>query len=171
MILGVMSDTHGNRKRMHRVADQLVRDHGATLLFHLGDDYGDGEELAHAGHNVRFVPGLWCDEYRNPRIPKYLVETVEGLSIACAHTDKDIPPRDRNADIVLTGHTHVAALRRVGRSVWLNPGHLKPRSSRGERPSYAIIEIEADAITCCIHEVDGTVRTEACLPRKPARGS
>ena len=45
MIIGVMSDTHGNLAYMQRAANIMVRDFGAEALVHLGDDYDDAMRM------------------------------------------------------------------------------------------------------------------------------
>jgi uncharacterized protein len=165
MMLGVMSDTHGNVALMHQIADRMVTDFGVDTILHLGDDYRDAEQLEMAGHDVRIVPGLWCDEYHSPRVSKWLEERFDGVRIAGCHADKDLRARDRAADIVLTGHTHQATIERIGHTLYVNPGHLKRARDRGERPSFALIDIGDATITVKIVEVDGTVRREESFPR------
>lgn len=152
MILGVMSDTHGNSELMHVAAVTLTRVHGADVLFHLGDDYRDAVELSRMGYDVRMVPGLWCPEYRDGRIPKRLVETIDGLDVACAHADKDLRHVERAASIVLTGHTHAANVARIGRTLYINPGHLTARVNRGQPATYAVVLINTDDVAASIHE-------------------
>ena len=41
MILGVMSDTHGNTPLMLQAADRLCSEHGAEHLIHLVDNWED----------------------------------------------------------------------------------------------------------------------------------
>ncbi len=158
MIIGVISDTHGNRRMMHEVADYLRARHDAKLLFHVGDDYADAEELAMAGHPIKMVPGLWCPAYANHRIPNAIVEHVDGITISAAHAERDLRARELAATVVLTGHTHVARIEKLGHSVHLNPGHLKSKLDRGERPSYAVITTREQDIEIAIHELTGQVR-------------
>ena len=165
MTLGVMSDTHGNVALMHSVADTMVERFGAGVIFHLGDDYADAEQLVLAGHDVRLVPGLWCPEYHDGRIPKRLSEVFDGLAVACAHAEKDLRHTERRAAIVLTGHTHVAAIQTEGRSLYVNPGHLRSSTSRGEAPSYAIIDIGPERVSATIRELNGHVRTACSVER------
>jgi len=165
VILGVMSDTHGRIALMHRVAEQMVAKHGVECILHLGDDYADAEILRVSGYDVRAVPGLWCPEYNERREPRTLVVDVGGVSIACAHSHEDWGPRERSADILLCGHTHRAAINRVGPKLYLNPGHLRGPLDRGQRASYAVIEITPETIAVTIHELDGAVRT-ACTARR-----
>lgn len=158
MIIGVISDTHGNRRMMHQVADDLRSRHKADLLVHVGDDYTDAEELAMAGYTIEMVPGLWCPEYADHRIPNTIVESVDGITISAAHADKDLRARELTATIVLTGHTHVARIDKLGRSIYLNPGHLKSKFDRGEHPSYALITTGEKDINIAIYELSGRIR-------------
>ncbi|MGI6460628.1 MAG: metallophosphoesterase family protein [Candidatus Hydrogenedentales bacterium] len=164
VVLGVMSDTHGNRFLMLQAAD-IMKQLGATRVFHLGDDYSDAQELAMSGLDVHKVPGLWCAAYRDSRVPKRIVEVVDGVSIAAAHAPKDLRHSEHSADIVLTGHTHASAIEHVGHAIYLNPGHLKSSQSRGQRPSFAMITITAKEIHAAIHELTGAVRFERTFRR------
>lgn len=157
MILGVVSDTHGNLPMMQDVAKALTQEHGAELILHLGDDYADAVALRDAGFPVRMVPGLWCPEYRNPRIPKLILETFEGVTIACCHAVQDLRESARTAAIIVMGHTHTAEIRRVGRTVFFNPGHLKAAAHRGHPASYGLIQIDADHLILTIYGLDGRV--------------
>lgn len=170
MILGVLSDTHGNRALMRLAAEQMIQHHHAETLLHLGDNYGDGEELAAWGYPARVVPGLWCEEYGDGRIPKVLVESYEGITVACAHTREDIVRgAGHDAAIQCAGHTHEARLECSGGKLLVNPGHLKARRDRGQRASYAIIQIAGDAIMAAIYELDGQLRREKKLARSELR--
>ncbi|MFP4500613.1 MAG: metallophosphoesterase family protein [Candidatus Hydrogenedentota bacterium] len=170
MIFGIMSDTHGHVQRMHRVADTMTAEHGVTFIYHLGDDYCDAEQLRWAGHEVRGVPGLWCDEYRRGRVPKTIVETIDWLTVSCVHADKDLGPREKAAHLVLFGHTHEAEVRRVGRSVWLNPGHLKAEHDRGEAASYGLTELTPEKLIVCIYELHGLLRERHEFSREELHG-
>lgn len=165
MRLGVMSDTHGNRPLMFQAAG-IMKQLGATLVFHLGDDYLDAQELAMSGVDVRMVPGLWCDAYRNSRVPKRIVEVVNSVTIAAAHAAKDLRHTELSADIVMTGHTHEPAIERVGHAIYLNPGHLKGPESRGHRPSFATLTIAGHSIRAAIHELTGAVRLDKTFDRE-----
>ena len=166
MVIGVMSDTHGNRRLMHKVAADMTGRFAAEMVFHLGDYYEDALELEALGYRVRMVPGLWCPEYRDARTPKRMIEEVAGLTVACAHADKDLRHRERAAAIVLTGHTHEAKLALLGRSLYVNPGHLKTRGSRGEPASFAVLDIgPAEVRATIIEAASGVVRDEIAVDR------
>ena len=168
MNIGVMSDTHGNRTLMHDVAERMEREFGAGLLFHLGDDYADAEELRIYGHDVRMVPGLGCPEYQQSGggAPKRLVEEVDGLTFALAHADQDLTAREWACSVIMTGHTHVAVIEDLGMSIRLNPGHLKRPRDRGQDASFATIVTSPEEVVCRIHEADGQLRQERRFPRE-----
>ena len=165
MILGVMSDTHGNTPMMFSAAHRMVEDHRADVLIHLGDDYCDGELLRGFAPRVLYVPGLWCPEYRRKTVEKGFTLVFNGISVSAAHTFEDIPAKGWRYGIVLTGHTHHAVIERDGRLVHINPGHLKALTNRGERAAYAIIEIGDAEVHAALHEYDGTVRSETRIPK------
>lgn len=166
MVIGVMSDTHGNRRLMHLVADLMRRDHRAELIIHVGDNYADALELKAAGHHVKMVPGLWCDEYHDGRVPNRIKMNCDGIAVSAAHAEKDLGAAELAASVVLTGHTHVAKIEKLGRSVHVNPGHLKhPKLDRGQRPSFAIISTSQDEISVSIFELDGRMRESASFNR------
>lgn len=166
MILGVMSDTHGNLELMRAVVRTMVGPLRADVLFHLGDDYTDPEEFEYSGHDLRRVPGLWCSAYQDGYTPKRLVEEFDGVRVACAHADKDLRHVERAAAVILVGHTHVANVAHLGRSLYVNPGHLKAPVSRGERASFAMVQIASDEVHVRIHEaLDGTLRYQVSVDR------
>lgn len=158
MQIGILSDTHGNRRLMHKTAVRLHEEHQIETFVHLGDDYADAEELQLTGYTVVAVPGLWCPEYANPRVPSRRVEVFDGLEVAMVHADKDLTPRELAAAVILYGHTHVAVAEQRGRSLYLNPGHLKAPRDRGEQASYAVLDISPETVSASIFELDGTLR-------------
>jgi putative phosphoesterase len=158
MVLGVISDTHGNVRLMHKVANLLAREFAAEVIIHLGDDYADAGQLEMAGHAVWAVPGLWCPEYHSYRVPKARVETVHGHRIAFAHAERDIALVQSGADLSLTGHTHTARIALEDGAINMNPGHLRRSKDRGEHASFGLVTLSEQEIICAIHEADGRLR-------------
>lgn len=168
MIIGAMSDTHGNTVMMLAAAAEMTQTHHAEIVFHLGDDYADAVLLDRAGYNVRKVPGLWCPEYRNTRIERVLAESIGGVTIAAAHAEKDIRAQYCGADVVLIGHTHSPAALVLGNTLYVNPGHLKAQMSRGEAASYAVIDIGSKAIKATVHKFNGGEIVASASVDKPS---
>ena len=164
MRFGVMSDTHGNHAFGNRAAERMT-DAGAEFIYHLGDDYEDAELLRFAGFDVRAVPGLWCEAYRNGTVPKIIEDHAEGVSLACAHTLEDLKKHGVNAALYFFGHTHTAIAECHGEVLHVNPGHLKRDIDRGENASYALADIDAEYIAIAIHELAGGERFRHVLQR------
>jgi putative phosphoesterase len=160
-----MSDTHGNSPLMHQVAELMVRRLGVDVLVHLGDDYADAEELALSGYDVRRVPGLWCSEYRDHRIPKRIVERFDGVTVAAVHAEKDLRHVERAAGVILFGHTHEPFIGRMGASLYVNPGHLKSLVSRGHEATFATVSIDDAAVSAFLYDVNGCERKCLVVPR------
>lgn len=171
MILGVLSDTHGNLALMMRAAEAATEVLGAERLLHLGDNWADQEALACAGYAVTAVPGLWCPEYSSPAVLKARVDAFCGLKIAYAHDKKDLPALTRDIGLALTGHTHRACIDTYNGVPHLNPGHLKHAKDRGRPATFGLVRIENDALHLAVYDLSGNVcRAEACARTQPVGG-
>lgn len=155
-----MGDTHSNSGLFHAVADLLVESFGAEVILHTGDSCSDAKELAMAGHTVRMVPGFGCSEYSDGSVPRRFLEEFARVTVACAHSEDILRWRERRAALIVTGHTHRASIDLVGRSLFVNPGHLKQGIDRGQRSSFAVITIGPDAVKVALREADGALRRE-----------
>jgi putative phosphoesterase len=179
MIVGVVSDTHGNREGMLLLAERL-RSKGVRTLLHLGDDYQDLATLAQAGLEVFGVPGLYCPEYRNPKILNRQLVELEGLKFLLTHTEarsrfdgpEDLDPEMAcyEVDAVLFGHTHAPALEERQGVAWINPGHLRDRTDRGSPPTFALLHISPLELKVHIHRLaDGLPILEKIYRISPHR--
>ena len=150
MLVGVVSDTHGNQEGMHRLAE-LLRAAGVSTLLHVGDDYRDLAFLAREGLTVLGVPGVYCPEYSDPQIPNRQVVEVNGVKVLLTHTetrhrldapqDPDPQAPARGVKVVIYGHSHLPALQERAGVLWLNPGHLKDRTDKGHPPTFALLRL------------------------------
>ena len=168
MILGILSDTHGQRRR---TADALrvLRAVGAEALVHCGDVGGEGviEELAGWqawvvwGNCDRAHPGLAaCAESLGVQTTRVapLVIRLDGRTLAVFHGHEPAfarvelllqtpgaarlgePPRD--CDYILYGHAHAPRDERVGGVRLINPGALH----RVQVPTVATLDLRTDAV-------------------------
>jgi uncharacterized protein len=154
MLLGILSDTHGNVEAIQEVASRFVAARVNQVL-HLGDDYLDILFLEAANLKVLAVPGLYCPEYRDPTIPNRRIENLAGVKILMMHTpgasrfdqpgDWDLEERAQ-VDIVLYGHTHVPSIHEEEGVLWVNPGHLKAHDRRGYPLSYALMHLNRPTV-------------------------
>ena len=149
MLLGVLSDSHGNVEALQDVADHFMKA-GVDLVLHLGDDYLDILFFEAANLKVLAVPGLYCPEYRDPAIPNRRIETLAGVKIMMTHSPEiskfdqpgDLDPGDHDqVDIILYGHTHIPSIQEKDGILRVNPGHLKAYDRRGYPLSYALMHL------------------------------
>ncbi len=168
MIVGVISDTHGNQPLMFKVADILRERLLATHILHLGDDYADKEALEMAGYSVSGVPGLWCREYNDTKTPKRRVETFEGVRVAYAHSEEDLPPLTSDIGLALFGHTHRFGIVRREGIPCMNPGHLKSELDRMRPPTFGLVRITETTVCLAVHDCSGHALMEKAFKRQPA---
>ncbi|MDP3182953.1 MAG: metallophosphoesterase family protein [Desulfobaccales bacterium] len=167
MVVGVVSDTHGNREGMALLAERL-KAFEIEVLLHLGDDYQDVAVLEEAGFKVLAVPGAFCPEYAQPQVPNRPVVKLKGVKMLLSHTpqrhkadlpedpDPEAPPPD--VRLVLYGHTHIPALENRQGILWVNPGHLKTRHEMGYPSTFAILRLSPRGVSVEIRRLeDGEV--------------
>lgn len=155
MVVGVVSDSHGNRKGLRRLAKRLKGLKVATVL-HLGDDFRDLAVLEGEGLQVLAVPGAYCPEYGRREIPNRLMVELAGVKMLLTHTPErhrldlagDPDPQDPEPGVrlVLYGHTHHPRLENRGGVLWINPGHLKDRQDRGHPPTFALLRLSPEGV-------------------------
>ncbi len=145
--IGVISDTHGNTKLMDSVCNYMIETEQVKTIYHLGDNYEDGEYLISIGFPVKVVPGLWCDQFHDWKTPKVIIEEIKNIKIALAHTlDLILKSAGKNCSIQCFGHTHTPLIKRENNKIYFNPGHLKKQIDRGTEASFGIIKFENDHI-------------------------
>ncbi len=149
MLVGIVSDTHGNVDAIQEVIRRFMAS-GVILVLHLGDDYLDMLFFEAAEMKILGVPGLYCSEYRDPTIPNQRIENLAGVKILMTHSPEAstfdqpgyiAPKGDATVDIVLYGHTHVPHIQEKNGVLWVNPGHLKAHDRRGHLLSYAFMHL------------------------------
>jgi putative phosphoesterase len=148
MLLGIVSDTHGNVEAIRQVIQRFVTLR-VDLVLHLGDDYLDLLFFEAADLKILAVPGLYCPEYRDPTIPNQRIENLAGIKVFIIHSPDAItfdpgkidPKKNAPVDIVLYGHTHAPQIQEKNGVLWVNPGHLKAHDRRGYPLSYALMHL------------------------------
>ena len=149
----VFSDTHGHESYIERA----IKAHGekADALIFLGDGIlGANEVFAGYPHIPHVCVRGNCDVYATGEVDEALVD-MGGIKILCMHGHKysvkstlvraTYRALEREADMVLFGHTHVPEEKREMGVVLFNPGSL----GRGypER-TYGVVEIVDGEIVC-----------------------
>ncbi|MGN0443071.1 MAG: YfcE family phosphodiesterase [Acutalibacteraceae bacterium] len=143
----VMSDSHGNARNVSYAIEQ---ENTAEYIVHLGDGERDMEPhlWAYPNKTVIQISGN-CDFCSmNPSSQLFI---CEGRRIFATHghpyyvksglTSLYFAAKEKNADIALFGHTHIAHLEIYNGITFLNPGSLADGS-------YATIDITPKGIEC-----------------------
>ena len=152
MRLLVFSDSHGKSSAM----EQVAWDHPeADALLHLGDCERDfeGVQILFPQKIIRMVRGN-CDWFSQTPVVDMLTVAGKRILLAHGHTfqvkisleDIMAEAKNRQADIVLFGHTHVPLVDYKDGIYVLNPGSISlPRAGA---PTYGVVDItEAGIVT------------------------
>jgi len=144
----VVSDTHGN----YLAPLEYMIDAEIELLIHLGDDISDAKELEPLLEiPIVKVPGN-CDH--SALEPREITLNLEGRIFFITHGDHcrvkagtDLlvqRAQQKNADIVLYGHTHHPLVSKVEGILLVNPGTLMAGSAM---KSAAIITVKSSNVS------------------------
>ncbi|WP_052455890.1 metallophosphoesterase [Bhargavaea cecembensis] len=155
--IAVLSDTHGDREviRCFREAEK-----GADLLIHCGDSEFQSGDPALSGFAA--VQGN-CDppgafpEHRMLEAGDLRILAVHGhiQGVKSGMLGLRYEAAERDADLVLFGHTHRFGAVEDAGTLFVNPGSAaKPWP--GNPPTYAVIEKEGDQVTVRFKKPDGT---------------
>lgn len=143
----IVSDTHGRDQYLARTIQKVSP---IDLLIHLGDFAGSKDYIKSiapcpvemvCGNNDFFIS-----------LPKEKIISIGDYSVFLTHGHKygvyygtehiKNAARDRQADIVMFGHTHVPVIDLSG-DVWaVNPGSMALPRQRGGIPTYIIMDID-----------------------------
>lgn len=142
MKLLVLSDSHGNVDNMARAVERTCPD----MILHLGDVMPDGAKLHAQFPAISFeqVPGN-CDWGASAPAEKILCIEDKRILMCHGHTFhvKEslltilYAAQERQADILLFGHTHKIFSETRNGVAMLNPGSIGDRSY----PTYGIVEL------------------------------
>jgi hypothetical protein len=144
-----------------------LKEIGANVLIHLGDDSEDTKVLDRYRVKVIKVPGVFELAYKNPSIPNRLIKQFEGWKILITHTSIshpndlliDLKPEElvekRRVDGVLYGHTHIPKIEIRKGILFLNPGHLKKQDKKGFPSTFGLLEIKEREIKTQVIDLKG----------------
>jgi len=147
----VLSDSHSSLYLMRQAVSRIR----PNAIVHLGDYYDDGQVLAEENPNIAFyqVPGN-CDRYRMSGFsPETLCFEVCEIRLFMTHGHLHqvkaglyrllADAREKQAQAVLYGHTHIPDCRFEDGMWILNPG------SSGNGGTVGVIEVESGRILSC----------------------
>ena len=143
----VISDSHKQYENMDRAIEIEMPDR----IFHLGDGEGCEDYVeAVAQCPLEIVRGN-CDFASD--LPAEVVMRVGAHVVMLTHGhyyNVSFDPqmlaeaaKEKGADVVLYGHTHVPLLREEAGITIMNPGSISYPRQSDRRPSYGVIEVDA----------------------------
>ncbi|AFA47112.1 metallophosphoesterase family protein [Acetobacterium woodii] len=147
MKIGIMSDSHGNLKAVKQAVDEMGP---VDVIIHLGDYVEDALYLRTITNTPVHILKGNLDSYANEG-SMVLETTLGGFTFFASHGHKYgvknnldrlyYAGMEKNAQVVLYGHTHQAYINDDGRMLVMNPGSVgAPRM--GDPESYGLITIE-----------------------------
>lgn len=169
-MLTVVADTHsteGHRLRGRTLS--AVRE--AELVIHAGDFYRESvlDAFYEETDSLRAVYGNNDDPAIRDRLPESRVVEYGGARFAVTHRHRSgdtglvMFGRERDADVVVSGHSHDPRFDDAPTIPLLNPGsHAQPR---GNRPAHAEIEPTPDGFDGRLVTPDGDVFEEFRIER------
>lgn len=170
-MLTVVSDTHSTDS--HRLTGrtlEAVRE--ADLVVHAGDFMTESvlDAFSDEAETLRAVYGNNDDAGIRSRLSEARTVEYGGIRFAVTHTRNGgstaltLFGRERDADVVIFGHSHRPTLDATGPLTLLNPGsHAQPR---GYRPAHAELEEIAGGLRGRLCTPDGDVFEEFTITRR-----
>ena len=144
----VMSDTHGRRAA---IAAALARSKDADCIIHLGDNSQDTAYVRELTDKPVYGVRGNCD--LSAGAPSELELTFEGVRIVAVHGHQQgvkvsllrlgLYALEKEASIMLFGHTHVPTEQFYESVTLYNPGSLG--EPRGRKPTFGVITVDAGA--------------------------
>ncbi len=133
-MIGILSDSHDNLDAVGR-AVRFFKETGCDLIIHAGDFVApfSAQVLGESGCGVKAVFGNCDGEKEGLKMMIRPFGTIhkapfifdhEGKKIAVTHLNGPVGElaARREFDLVVYGHTHKPEIRRVGRTLVVNPG-------------------------------------------------
>ncbi len=146
----IISDTHRRDEQFLRV---MEREAPVDMIIHAGDAEGSEDEFSRiAGMPILYVAGNNDHAALSPRtllvpIGKQRAFVAHGhlYQVYLSTEAIEREARMRHCQIAIFGHTHIPLLETSRNGILLlNPGSLGYPRQTGYRPSYAVMETDAD---------------------------
>ena len=128
--IGILSDSH-RKTKLHREAIAHLINAGAEYLLHAGDletkehmdileETGIPYSCVYGNNDTLLIP--LYGKYPIHREPHYF--DIQGIKIKMMHMPYYLNP---DADIVISGHTHIFEAQLKGNTLFINPGEVCAR--------------------------------------------
>ena len=142
----VISDTHRKNDNYLKVVEETGH---LDMVIHCGDVEGSEYSIcAGAGCPVEMVSGnndffSELPREKEIRLGKHRIFITHGHNYYVSMNNEVLKQeaRDREADVVIYGHTHRPLIERNADILVMNPGSISYPRQEGKRPSYIIMEI------------------------------
>lgn len=153
MLIGILSDTHGDLRRVEECLDLMQN---VELLLHAGDFYEDAQKIGlGAGLKVVAVTGN-CDYMVKGPSEEMLAVGSKRIYLTHGHLYRvkhDIAllvqrSKALGVDVTVFGHTHYPTVFKRDGMLFVNPG--SPHSPRGGNPSCAVLDVSRMGIKASI---------------------
>ena len=149
----VLSDTHGNANALAKISDVLDT---ADVIVHLGDGAGEvAHLLGEYGDKVISVTGN-CDAFGVQEEYTFEVENVRFFAchghkygVKQGLTRLSYRAEEVGASVALYGHTHIAGVTTIGKTLTLNPGTM---SLSSPIKSFAYVVVHGEKVTATIND-------------------
>ena len=143
----IVSDTHGDHRNLEKILD---REKELDMLLHLGDvesdEYYIQEYVTCEVHMVAGNNDFWSDLPREKEIQigKYYVYMTHGDAYYVSAHTRRLKQRglEKNAMIVMYGHTHKPDIDLTDSIIAINPGSLSYPRQAGRQASYIIMNLD-----------------------------
>lgn len=148
----VVSDTHG--VVFESIVGSIKKEKNIDLLVHCGDKYKDAEKIASMINAKEFCRVVGNCDYDIRDGANMLNLNIENKHVLVTHGHlqnvkdgldnlKNLA-KEKAADIVLYGHTHISHAETIDNILYFNPGStILPKNGKA---SYGIVEISKDNI-------------------------
>ena len=145
MLIGLISDTHGLLR-----PEALRALEGVQLILHAGDVGGSSilERLGQIAPVQAVAGNIDPDGW----LPAAIDVELDGVRVHVSHGHELGSPTPAKlvehyaADLIVYGHTHRSLLRRIARTLVVNPGAAGPRRF-DVKPSVALLELPRVIVT------------------------
>lgn len=156
MRIGVISDSHGDTYAVKRAVELMGK---VDFLIHLGDFYRDAEvvskklerDIIYIRGNCDFGSNVDSEKIIDIGSKRILITHGHKYNVKSDYKSLHYKASEEKADLVLFGHTHVAAVFQMDNIIYLNPGSVS--RPRGGAETYGVITLDKGAITPCIIEL------------------
>ena len=115
----------------------------------------NNEDITDNAELIR-VPGIYHPGYKDGTTPKVLEFEIDNWDLPSSYYGRSYK-NQTSADIYLYGHTHHNIYEQIEDKHFINPGHLKADSDRGQKASYVVIIINENNMEIQFKNLNGNI--------------